>query len=162
MLIGITIAATVALILWYALSGRAWLKSKTWASKFFAWVEPAERILFKKSETILIGRLLWLGSLIVTFYDGIAVFASSLDLTPVTTRVFDALHVPADMRSVAVSAFIGLIGVTMSWLRKRVSKPIELVAVADKDVTPRVAEAIAMADSTKVEAVAVVAAAKAA
>ena len=162
MTIGITLAILIAILIWYALRGRAWLKTKPWAQPFFSWIEPVEIALFKKSETILVGRLLWVGGLLVTSYDGIAVFASSLDLTPVTTRIFDALHIPPDMRGLTVTAFLGMIGLLMNWLRKRVTLPIEIVAVADKDVTPKVAEAIAVADQTKVEAVAAVAEAKAA
>ncbi len=49
-------------------------------------------------------------------------------------------------------------------LRSAVSKPLELVALPDKVVAenPKVAEAVAMAEATKTEAVAVVADAKAA
>lgn len=153
---GITLAVLLALLLWYAIKGREWLKSKTWAAGFFSWIEPFEIALFKKSETILVGRLLWAGGLFVTFYDAIAVFASSLDLTPVTTRVFDWLSIPQDMRGLTVSAFLGALGLLINRLRNRTSKPIELVAVADKDITPKVAEAVAMAEATKDEAVAVV------
>lgn len=153
------VAVILGVSLWYALAGRAWLKSKPWSAGFFAWIEPAEIALFRKSETILIGRLLWFGSLLVTFYDSFAVWASSLDLTPITTRVFDALHVPNDIRGIVVSAGLAAIGFIVTWLRKRVTMPIELVAVPDAKVAsnPRVAEAVAMADATKTEAVAVVA-----
>lgn len=156
--------AVLALLLWYALRGRAWLQEKAWAKGFFAWIEPIEIALFKKSETILIGRLLWLGGLIVTFYDGLAVFARSLDLTPLTTRIFDLAHVPLDMRGMVTAALVTALGYLINWLRKRVTKPVELVAVPDKVAAenPKVAEAIAMADATKTEAVAVVAEAKAA
>jgi hypothetical protein len=86
------------------------------------------------------------------------VFFSSLDLTPIQTRVFDALHVPQDLRGTVLSAFVAALGFMMVYLRKQVSKPLELVAVSDKDVAnnPKVAEAIAMADATKAEAVSVV------
>lgn len=150
-------AAFFGLLIWYALFGRTWLKEASWAKGFFAAIEPIEILLFKKSETILLGRLMWVGSLLVSLYDGLALFASSLDLTPVTTRVFDILHVPQDMRGLAVSALLTGIGLAINWLRAKTSKPLELVAVADKDVTPRAAEAIAMADATKTEAVQVVA-----
>jgi hypothetical protein len=161
---GITLALVIAVLLWYAIKGREWLKTKPWAESFFAWIEPFEIALYRKSETILVGRLLWVGGLFVTFYDSVAVFASSLDLTPVTTRIFDWLSIPADMRGLTVSAFLGILGLLMNRLRNRTSRPIELVAVSDKAAAdnPRVAEAIAMADVTKTEAVNVVADAKAA
>lgn len=157
----LVVALIVALLFIYALVLRPWLKHQPWAQSFFAKVDAVELALFKKSETVLMGRLLWIGSGIVTLYDTVGVFFSSLDLTPIQTRVFDALHVPQDLRSVALSGFVAGIGLVMVYLRKRTTKPIELVAVADKDVTPKVAEAIAMADATKTEAVNVVADAKA-
>lgn len=156
----ISITVLLALLLWYALKGRAWLKTKSWAQGYFSVVEPVEIALYKKSETILVGRLLWLGGSLVTIYDVAAVSFSSLDLTPVTSRVL--ARVPEDMRGLVVSATFAAIGLLISWLRKRTTQPIEITAVADKDVTPKVAEALAMADATKTEAVAAVVEAKAA
>ena len=123
--------AIVAMIIWYAPAGRKWLKSKPWAQGFFAWIEPLELALYKKSETILVGRLLSVGAFVVTIYDGLATFVQGLDLTPVTTRIFDALHIPPDMRNLSISAFIGIVGLLISYLRKRTTKPLELVAVPD-------------------------------
>jgi hypothetical protein len=156
------LSALLAVIIAYAMFGRAWLKRQTWTAGFFAAIEPIEIALFQKSETILIGRLLWVGGLLVTLYDGLAVFLSSLDLTPVTTRLFDFLHVPTDMRSVAATAFITAMGYLINWLRKRTTKPVEVVAVASKDITPAVAQALITAEVTKQDAVAAVVEAKAA
>jgi len=153
MLIVITI---VSLILLYALVGRAWLKRQSWTAGFFEVIEPLEIFLYKKSETILFGRLLWVGSLFVTAYDSLALFASSLDLTPVTTRLFDFLHIPPDMRGLAVTASLILLGRMITWLRQRTTKPVEVVAVAEKDITPAVAQALVAADVAKDEAVAAV------
>lgn len=159
----LVLALIAALLFIYALVLRPWLKNQPWAQGFFAYIDRVELALFKKSETVLVGRLLWLGSGIVTLYDMAGVFFSSLDLTPIQTRVFDALHVPQDLRGTVLSAFVASLGLIIVYLRKQVSKPLELVAVSDKDVAanPRVAEAIAMADATKAEAVNVVADAKA-
>lgn len=152
----------VALLVAYAMFGRKWLKKQSWSAGFFEWIEPFEIAVFQKSETILVGRLLWIGGLLVTFYDGIAIFLSSLDLTPLTTRLFDFLHVPPDMRSVAATAFITALGYLINWLRKRTTKPLEVVSVASKDVTPAVAQALVAAEVSKDEAVAAVNDAKAA
>lgn len=160
MIVGITTAIIVAILVWYALVGRAWLKTKPATMGFFAWIEPTEIALYRKSETLLMGRLLSVGGLLVTAYDTMAVMFSGLDLTPVTSRVLS--KVPDDMRGLVVTATFAAIGFLISWLRKRTTTPIELVAVPDKSVTPKVAEAIAMADATKTEAVAAVAEAKAA
>jgi len=146
----------ICLLVLYALVGRQWLKTKPLGQRFLAWVEPVELLLFKKSETILMGRLLWVGSLFVSLYDGIAVFASSLDLTPITTRIMDFLHIPQDLRGLTVSGFLMAIGLMINNLRKKVTKPIELVAVSDSAVTPVQATAMAQADAAKDEAVAAV------
>lgn len=160
MLYTIAILVVVAILV-YAMWGRAWLKQQTWAQGLFAAIEPLEIFLFKKSETILVGRLLWVGGFFVTAYDAVALFASSLDLTPVTTRLFDFLHIPLDMRGLTATAALALIGQIVVWLRKRTTKPVEVVAVAQKDITPAVAQALVAAETTKQEAVAAVNDAKA-
>ena len=139
-----------ALLLWYALQGRDWLKKKSWAAGFFARIEPAEILLFRKSQTILVGRMFWLGGGLVTLYDAVAVYASSLDLTPITTRVLSG--VPEDMRGLVVSAIFGLIGLMINWLRQRTTKPLETVAVKDKVIAEN-PEVFAAADETKAAAV---------
>jgi len=146
----------VCLIVLYALVGRPWLKTKPLGQRFLAWVEPVELALFKKSETILMGRLLWIGSLFVSLYDGIAVYASSLDLTPITTRLMDFLHIPQDLRGLTVSGFLMAIGLMINNLRSKVTKPIELVAVSDSAATPQQTAAIAKADAANSQAVATV------
>lgn len=156
------LAAIFVLVLVYAIWGRPWLKKQPWAQRFFAMVDPLELALFKKSETILMGRLLWVGGLIVTFYDGLAVFVHSLDLTPLTTRIFDWLQIPPDMRNLTVTAFIGIVGLIINRLRKTTTKPLELVAVPAAAVTPETAEAMAVAEEAKQQAVQAVEQAKAA
>jgi hypothetical protein len=154
-----TIAMILIIALWYLLVGRAWLKTKSWARGFFSAIEPIEIALFKKSETVLAGRLLWFGGLIVSSYDAVAVFAQGLDLTPVTSRVL--AQVPEDMRGLVVTAVFTLIGYLMVWLRKRTTKPIEIVAASDKDSTPNTVAAVAAADAASDNAVAAVTEAKA-
>lgn len=124
-------AIIVGLIVWYALKGRSWLKTKPWAEGFFSWIEPIEIALYKKSETILMGRLIWVGGLFVTAYDSAAAFLPNLDLTPITTRIFDALHVANDFRALATSAFIAAIGLAINWMRSKVTKPLSEVAAPE-------------------------------
>lgn len=155
------VLAVVALIgVLYALVIRPWLKKQGWAQSFFAWIDPIELALFKKSETILVGRLLWIGGLFVTCYDAAATFMHSLDLTPLTTRVFDWLQIPPDMRSLSMSAFIGIIGLLINRLRKTTTKPLALVAVPDAKLPPAAAQAMANAEVAKEQAVQAVAEAK--
>lgn len=156
----LVLALIVALAFLYALVLRPWLKKQSWAEGFFTVIEPFEIALFKKSETILVGRLLWVGGLIVTFYDGLAVFVHSLDITPVTTRIFDWLQIPPDMRNLTATAFIGIVGLLINRLRKTTTKPLELVAVPAAKITPEVASTMAAAEEAKQEAVLAVGEAK--
>lgn len=145
-------------LLWYALHGRAWLKSKPWAKGFFAAIEPIEIALFKKSETILFARLKMLVGATLT----ILTFIGSIDITPLMPFVPDQYEEIVRALFNLLPLTITLVGLADQSLRNTTTKPIELVAIPEKDITPRVAEAIAMADSTKDEAVAVVTQAKAA
>lgn len=152
------IAIVAALGAAYALWGRAWLKSKSWAKPFFDLIEPIEVKLWQKSETLLFARLLsWVGVLI-TAYDFVVALAPGMDWTPVTSILLRG--VPESMRPVVASALVALIGLAMAHLRKLTTKPLELVAIPDKDMPPAVAEAVAVADAAKATAVAAVAEAK--
>ena len=154
----IVTALIVVLILAYVVEGRAWLKRKPWAASFFAWIEPIEIALFKKSETMLVGRLLSVGGMIVSAYDAVAVFLPGLDLTPVTDRLL--ANVPQDMRGLVVGAMFAGLGWLISFLRKHTSKPLEIVELPD--VLPAaVAAKVEEAEQVKVDAVAAVAEAKA-
>lgn len=151
----VVLAIITGLLLWYALQGREWLKSKSWAQGFFAWIEPAEIALFKKSETLLVARSLSGLGVVLTVLTQI----STIDLTPIMPFVPEkyALYVQIAFNSMPL-AITGL-GAIVERLRNRTTKPIELAALPDKVVAenPKVAEAVAMADATKTEAVAVVA-----
>lgn len=149
----------LAFIVWYVMRGRAWLKTKPWAQSFFAWIEPIETALYKKSETLLVGRLMWVGGFFVTAYDSLAMFLPSLDLTPISNRVLS--FVPDDMRPLVVSSALAGIGLLIGWLRKRTTKPLEVVAVPD-DAPPAVAAAVDKVEAANAQAVAAATAAKAA
>ncbi len=142
--------ALTALALWYVLVGRCWLKTKSWTKPFFDWIEPIEIALWDKSETMLTARLLWLGGFLVTGYDALAVFLPTLDLTPLTDRLLAS--VPQDLRGLVVSGAIGLLGLLIAWLRKRTTKPLELVKLPDAMPT-EVAAVIDMAEAAKDAAV---------
>lgn len=156
----LVLALIVVLAFLYALVLRPWLKKQSWAHGFFASVDSVESALFKKSETILVGRLLWIGGLFVTFYDGLATFVHSLDITPLTTRIFDWLQIPPDMRNLSATAFIGIIGLIINKLRKATTKPLDVVALPQAQVTPAAAQAIAQVDAANQQAVEAVAEAK--
>jgi len=156
----VVVAIVTGMLLWYALQGREWLKSKSWATGFFAFIEPIEIALFKKSETILFARLKVVVGLSLT----VLTTLGSIDLTPLMPFVPDQYEGWVRVAFNFLPMIISVVGVLDEKLRNSVSKPLELVALPDKVAAenPKVAEAVAMADSTKVEAVAVVVAAKSA
>lgn len=137
-----------AVVVFYALYGREWLKTKTWGARFLAWIEPVEIFLFKKSTTILFARFKQLMGVTVTFLISIG----QIDLTTI------APFIPEKYRWLLSLAPLGLnvLGMIDEALRNRQTKPIELVALPDKAVTPEIAQAVATAEIAKVEAVAVV------
>jgi hypothetical protein len=156
----LVLASIVVFLLVYAIVLRPWLKKQSWAQRFFASIDTLESTLFKKSETILVGRLLWVGGLFVTFYDGLATFVHSLDITPLTTRIFDWLQIPPDMRNLSATAAIGIIGLVINKLRRATTKPLDVVALPQAQATPATAQAIAKADVANEQAVQAVAEAK--
>jgi len=149
-IIGLSIV--IALLLWYAVQGREWLKSKSWAKGFFAWIEPIEIALYKKSETILWARLKIMIGVLLT----VLTYLGTIDLSPLMPFVPDEYEVYVRAAFNLLPLSISLIGMVDEKLRNATTLPIELVAVSDAKATPRVKEAIALADSTKTEAVEVV------
>lgn len=156
----ISLFVVSVLLLLYALKGRAWLKSKPWAAPFFAWIEPYEIFLFKKSETILFGRLLTGLGAVLTFLTQFG----EIDLTPFMPFVPEKYQPFVNVVGNCLPLLISVVGWLVEKLRSTVSKPLELVALPDKVVAdnPILAEATAAAPAIKAEAVAVAADAKAA
>jgi hypothetical protein len=90
--------------------------------------------------------------------------ASQIDWTPILPFIPEKYHFFVNAAISSLPLLLSLLGVADEKQRYTATKPIELVAVPDKVIaeTPRLAEAVAMADATKVEAVAAVSEAKAA
>lgn len=76
------------------------------------------KALFAHSRTVLAARLYTLAGTVVGAYDGFGAFLGGQDFTPITTRLLDAVHVPPDMRPLALAAFIGGTGELFVYLRK--------------------------------------------
>lgn len=150
----IALAPLALLLLWYILTGREYLKKQAWAQGFFRRIEPVEILLFQKSETILAGRLIWATSAIVAAHDAVAAFAGTLNWTPVTNRLLAS--VPEDLRGLVISIIPFGIGLLITWLRKRTTKPLEVVAVPQAAITPVVAEKMAVAEEAKHEVIAAI------
>lgn len=155
----ILFAVLGVVLLWYVLGGRAWLKSKPWAAGFFAAVEPIEIVLYRKSETILWARLKMLIGAVLT----VLTLLGAIDLTPIMPFVPEAYREHAQALINLLPMLITLVGMADERLRNATTKPLELVAVPDQVVAanPVVAGAIAAADASKAEAVAVAVEAKA-
>lgn len=153
----IVVFVVLAIVLWYALAGRAWLKSKRWAHPFFARIEPIEIFLFRKSETILFARMKMLVGVTLTLLTSLG----SIDLSPIMPFVPDKYAGMVHAVFNLLPMIITVMGMVDEKLRNGVTRPIEFVAIPDKvvEANPKIAEAVAMADATKTEAVSVVAAA---
>lgn len=154
----IVAAVLVAILLWYALSGREWLRMKPWAQGFFAFVEPIEIVLFKKSTTILFARMKVLTGVLLTMLTQLG----SIDLTPLMPYVPDKYEPYVRVAFNLLPMLITVMGMADEKLRYETTKPIELVAVAEKDMPPEVTDALIAADAAKSDAVAAVTATKAA
>jgi hypothetical protein len=148
----ITAAILAALLLWYAVQGRAWLKRQSWAKGFFDWIEPIELALFKKSETLLFARLKIAVGVVLTVLTQVG----SIDLTPIMPLVPDAYESYLRIAFNLLPLTITVVGMIDEHLRKTTTKPLELVAVSDTTAPPAVKAAIAEADAAKDQAVAVV------
>lgn len=146
------------LLTWYALWGRAWLKSKPWAAPFFAWVEPIEVALYKKSETILFARLLsGLGAILTVLTQ-----IGEINLTPFMPFVPEKYQTAVNAAVNCLPLLISLVGWMVERLRIRTTKPVEIVAIPDAKLTPEAVQAIGVAEAAKDQAVAAVEQAKAA
>lgn len=157
----IPLAITVTFLLVYSLWGRDWLKSKPWAwsQAFFAWVEPIEIFLFKKSPTILFARTLTgLGGLL-TFLQNF----NGVDITPVLPLFPEKYHGIITFAINSLPLTLSLIGGAVEWLRVKTTLPVNLIAVPDKIVAenPKVAVTIAAAVETNEVAIAAIDEAKA-
>jgi len=148
------LAVPVGLVALYVLIGRPWLRRH--APGFFATIEPVEIALWKKSETILWARLKMLSGVLLT----ILTQAGTIDLTPLVP------FVPETYRPLVTTAVnmlpmsVTFVGFVDEWLRRRTTKPLELVAVPD-NAPLEVSQAVAKADAAKIVAVATVQEAKA-
>jgi len=148
------IFALSLLLTWYALWGRAWLKTKPWAQPFFDWIEPVELALYKKSETILFARMKMVTGLLLAALTNIG----TIDLTPIMPFVPEKyqgwLHVAFNLTPLMLS----IVGWMDEKLRNRTTLPIEVVAVPDKVIAEnsKVAEAVTAAAVAKQESIAVI------
>lgn len=145
----IVLALISALVLWYALWGRAWLKKKPWAAGFFAWIEPIEIKLYKKSETILLARLKMLVGVLLT----VLTYLGTIDLTPLMPFVPDEWEPLLKSVFNLIPLTLSLLGLIDEKLRNQTTAPVEIVAAPEAKLSTEAKEAIAVADLAKQQAI---------
>ncbi len=144
MILLVPIIILTLLVVAYVAGGRDWLKRRAWMARFFAWIEPIEIKLWRKSETILWARFLQGLGLLLTFLSSLGEF----DLSPLFPFLPDSWHwLPPTL-----PLMVSLAGALNEQMRKATSTPLELVEVPDEK-PPAVAAAIAAADVSKAIAV---------
>lgn len=148
-LIGLLIFAAVVMV--YALWLRDWLKTQPWAAGFFALIEPIERVLYKKSETILWARLKIVTGVILS----VLTYAGTIDLTPLMPFVPDKYEGIVRAAFNLLPLIISLVGMVDEKLRNQTTLPIEVVALPSM-VAPDVAAAVIVAKMAATDAVAAV------
>lgn len=146
------------IVLFWVLHGRAWLKSRSWgwSQALFAWLDPIELALWKKSETILFARFKIMTGVLLTFLTSIG----QLDLSPLIFLFPERWQNSARTLVQFVPLSITLLGVVDEYLRRSTTKPLEVVAIPDA-APPDVKAAAAQVDATNAAAVAKVQEAKA-
>ena len=124
------LAFVVVWVLW----ARNELKRRPWAAGFFAAIEPIERWLWDKSETILWSRFLIIIGLLPPIFDQLKVLGEGglLDVIPEKYRPW-------------LSLSITLCGIVSEFLRRSTTKPLEIVSLPEVQ-SPKVTAAV-----TKVE-----------
>ena len=148
------LAVVVAVLLLYAIWGRDWLKQQPWAAGFFAWVEPIEIAVFKKSETILFARVLTgLGGVLTLLTQ-----LGNINITPLMPLVPEKYQGILQVIWNLLPLTITGLGMVVEKLRNETTLPIEVVAVPEKVIAenPKVADVVAKVQEVKAEAVAVV------
>lgn len=135
------------IVLVYALWGREHLKAIF--PKFFAWIEPGERWLWNKSETILWSRFLMFAGALPPLLDTVG----ALNI-PELMAVLPQKYVPY------LSLIFVMCGLVSEILRRYTTKPLSVVELPDK-LPPKVEAAVAEAETAKDAAVVVVEKAKA-
>lgn len=139
------------LIALYVVWFRPWMRTTGWGVRFLNWVEPIERVLWWKSETILWARLQMVTGLLLTLLTQ----AGSIDITPLMPFVPDAYEPLVKVIWNALPLTITIMGWINERLRKDTTKPLEIVAMrTDAPVEVKVAAAEAELKSAEaVEAV---------
>lgn len=140
--IGIT--AFTVLLAAYVVFLRPMMRKTVWGANFLDKIEPMERVLWWKSETILWARFKMAIGLLLTLLTQ----AGQIDIMPLLPFIPDEYEGFVKFLWNMLPLAITLIGWTDEKLRKDTTKPLEVVAMrtdASDEVKEKVAEATAMA-----------------
>jgi hypothetical protein len=148
-LIAIT-ALTVVVAVWVT-AIRPVLRKQDWAKPFFDAIEPIERALWWKSETILFARFKIVVGLVLTLLTQ----AQAIDITPLMPFVPDAWEPFVKVLWNAMPLTITVMGWVDERLRKDTTKPLEIVAMRTDapESVKAAADAVAVASADVVDAV---------
>lgn len=144
-------AGVTVFVVVYAVWLRPLMRVTPWGKAWLDKVEPLERALWKKSETILVGRTL-------TVLGGFLTLATQLgtiDITPLMPLVPEQHRVKVTLIWNMLPIVVSVLGWLIEQLRYDVTKPVEIVAMrtdAPAEVKALAADA-AVANAVAAEAV---------
>lgn len=138
------ILVLAALVAFYVVWGRPWLRSTALGARILNWIEPIELALWQKSETILFARFLQ----IVGFVTTLMGYVGTIDWTLITPLVPDKYQKLMPLIPLALN----LIGGVVEKLRRDTTKPLEIVATPEavKAATPEIVAAETMTEAAVV------------
>lgn len=138
----IAFTVVVVLIAFYVSWLRPWMKTTVWGAKVLDTIEPIERALWLKSETIFWARSKVVIGIVLT----VLTQAGTIDITPLMPIVPDAWEPMLKAIWSALPMTISIMGLIDEKLRKDTTKPIEIVAMrTDAPIDVKIAAAKAEA-----------------
>lgn len=149
----VLVALVVIVALWAAII-RPWLRKQAWAQRFFDIIEPIERNLWLKSESILWARtLMFVGTALTAL--------ANFDPTVLDTLMPFATLLPESWQPYAqgiikvLPMVITLAGIMNERLRRDTTKPLAVVALSP-DAPPAAVAAAEHADAAAQQATKVI------
>lgn len=142
----IALAVLSAIVALYVVWLRPLMKTMTWGKAFLDYVEPVERVLWWKSETILWARLKIVSGLLLTALTQ----AGAIDITPLMPLVPEQYRGMAQVLWNLLPLALTIMGWVDERLRKATTVPLEVVGMrtdAPPEVKIAAAEAKVAADT---------------
>lgn len=135
-LIGLTVVTVLIAV--YVAWLRPLMRKTAWGAAFLDYIEPMERVLWWKSETILFARLKIVAGLLLTALTQMG----SIDITPLMPFVPDEYEGFVKFVWNMIPLTLTVMGWVDEKLRKDTTKPLEIVAMrTDAPVEVKIAAA---------------------